>query len=181
MHSKNRSNIIYKLEDNPPVIEKFFAAIQHLCAILVPMMLPGYIVCKALGYDINTTAQIISTCLVVSGIGTFLQAKSFGIVGSGLLSIQGTSFIFVPILIITGKAGGLSLIFGSCLIGSLATIAAAPFIKKLRKILTPTVTGVVIVLIGISLLPIAAQSSAGGQLQNQMVHLEISPTLSLLR
>ena len=126
-------------------------------------MTPGYIVCQTLGYDIETTTTIISMCLVASGIGTFIQAKRFGFLGSGLLSIQGTSFGFVSILIITGKIGGLSLIFGSCLLGSLAVIVFAPFVRKLKHAFPPLVSGIVVILIGITLMEVGIDACAGGQ------------------
>ena len=162
MSNIQTSDVTYKLNDNPPFIEKIFAALQHLCAIFVPIMTPGYIVCQELGYDIETTTGIISMCLVISGIATFIQAKRFGFLGSGLLSIQGTSFGFVTILIITGKVGGLSLIFGSCLLGSLAAVIFAPFVRKLKYAFPPLVSGIVVILIGTTLMEVGIEACAGG-------------------
>ena len=162
MAHTQHNDIIYKVNDNPPLLEKIFAALQHICAIIIPIMMPGYIICQALGYDTKSTTYIISMCLVTSGVGTFIQAKKFGFLGSGLLSIQGTSFSFVAILIIAGKSGGISSIFGSCLIGALCAIIIAPFIQKFKYALPPLVCGIVVILIGATLMPVGIEACAGG-------------------
>lgn len=82
--------------------------------------------------------------------------------GCGLLCIQGTSFSFIGPIITAGFAGGLPLIFGVC-------IAAAPFemvisytFKYMRKIITPLVCGIVVLLIGLSLIKVGIVSCGGG-------------------
>ncbi len=156
-------DLIYKLNDNPPFLEKTFAAFQHICAILIPIMVPGYIVASAIGCDFKTTSAIVSTCLIVSGLGTFLQAKRIGPIGSGLLSIQGTSFGFVGILIVTGQIGGLPLIFGTCMIGVIIQFVVAYFLPKVKNIFPPVVSGTVVFLIGATLIHVAVDALAGGQ------------------
>ncbi|MEI6054566.1 MAG: solute carrier family 23 protein [Lentisphaerota bacterium] len=160
---ENNHDLIYKLNDNPPLLEKVFAAFQHICAILIPIMVPGYIVANAIGCDFKTTSAIVSTCLIISGLGTFLQAKKVGPIGSGLLSIQGTSFGFVGILIITGKIGGLPLIFGTCMIGVIIQFVVAYFLPKVKNIFPPVVSGTVVFLIGATLIHVAIDAMAGGQ------------------
>ena len=165
---ENSSEIVFGLNDNPPFWEKIFAAIQHLCAIFVPIVAPGYVICLALGYDAQTTSTVISMCLIISGIGTFVQIKKIGPFGSGLLSIQGTSSSFIGVLIMIGHKGGLSLIFGSSLLGALLLIILAPFLKKLKRLFPPLVTGIVVMLIGITLMPIAVDSCAGGDVAKSL-------------
>lgn len=90
-----RHNLLYGLNDKPPLSEAIFVALQHVCAIFIPIVTPGFLLCTALGLDASTTAYILGMSLFVSGVATFIQAKTFGPLGSGLLSIQGTSFAFV--------------------------------------------------------------------------------------
>jgi len=94
--------IVYGLEDRPPVGESLFAAVQHFLAIIVGIMTPPLIIGNALGFPGETTAYLISMSLFVSGFATFIQCKRFGPVGSGLLSIQGTSFAFLGTIIAIG-------------------------------------------------------------------------------
>ncbi len=88
----NTSEIILGLNDKPPALEAFFAALQHMLAIFIGIITPPLIIGGALQLPPDMKAYIISMALFVSGIATFIQVKKFGPVGSGILSIQGTSF-----------------------------------------------------------------------------------------
>jgi xanthine permease XanP len=165
------SDLIYNLEARPPVVESIFVALQHVFACFVGIITPGLIICGALEVSPADTTFILSTSLIVSGIATFIQAKRIGPVGSGLLSIQGTSFAFLAPIIAAGlgakQSGGtatdaLGLIFGLCFFGALIEIAISRFLHLANKIITPLVTGVVVTLIGLTLIKVGITSMAGG-------------------
>ena len=99
--------LIYGLEDRPPLRDALFAALQHLLAVFVAIITPPLIISGALGLDLETTGFLVSMALFVSGIATFIQCKKVGTVGCGLLCVQGTSFSFIGPIIATGLAGGL--------------------------------------------------------------------------
>lgn len=104
-----KSELIYRLEDRPPLAQTLFAACQHLLAMFVAVITPALLICQALGLPAQDTQHIISMSLFASGVASLLQIKTWGPVGSGLLSIQGTSFNFVTPLIMGGlalKTGG---------------------------------------------------------------------------
>ncbi|MGB3571910.1 MAG: nucleobase:cation symporter-2 family protein [Phormidesmis sp.] len=164
-------DLIYGLEDRPPVRESIFAAIQHVFACFVGIITPSLIISGALGLEPADGAYLVSMSLFVSGIATFIQAKTIGPVGSGLLSIQGTSFAFIGPVIAAGAAvtaaGGtpqdaLGTIFGMCLIGSFIEMFLSRFIELASKIITPLVTGVVVTLIGLTLVNVGITSMGGG-------------------
>jgi len=93
------SKLIYGLNDKPPFHEGLFVSVQHVMAIFVPIVTPGLIICGALGVDPKNTAFILGMSLFIFGIVTFIQVHKIGPVGTGMLSIQGTSFSFVgPII-----------------------------------------------------------------------------------
>ncbi len=163
--------LLYQLEDRPPFFESLFAALQHLLAIFVGIVTPPTIICGVLGLPIEITSYIISMALVVSGVSTFIQAKRFGPIGSGLLSIQGTSFTFLGAIIATGSsimsAGGspemaLTTIFGVCFLGSFVEMIFSRFLRFLKKIITPLVSGIVVTLIGLSLIKVGITDIGGG-------------------
>ena len=83
--SKPSRELIYGLEDRPPLKDALFAALQHLLAIFVAICTPPLIIAGALGLDIETTAYLVSMSLMVSGIATFVQCRRFGGIGCGLL------------------------------------------------------------------------------------------------
>jgi xanthine permease XanP len=109
--------------------------------------------------------------LFVSGAATILQTSRIGPVGSGLLSIQGTSFTFIaPIIatagVVMGSGGSvkqaLGTVFGLCFAGAFAVIVASRFIRRASVIITPIVTGTVVTLIGLTLLQVGATNVGGG-------------------
>ncbi len=88
-------DLVYGPNDRPSPAVAFVAALQHLLAILVPIVTPGLLICQALNVPTRDTTLIVSMSLVISGIATFLQCRRFGPLGAGLLIVQGTSFNFV--------------------------------------------------------------------------------------
>ncbi|MEL7334096.1 MAG: solute carrier family 23 protein, partial [Cyanobacteria bacterium J06560_2] len=84
-------DLIYGLEDKPPVRDAIFAAVQHVFACFVGIITPALIISGALELPPADSSYLVSMSLFVSGIATFIQAKKMGPVGSGLLSVQGTS------------------------------------------------------------------------------------------
>lgn len=167
------SDLIYGLEARPPFVESIFVALQHVFACFVGIITPGLIICGTLEVSPTDTMSILSMSLFISGIATFIQAKRFGPVGSGLLSIQGTSFAFLgPIigagLAVTGAGGSpqdaLKLIFGLCFFGAFVEIFISRFLHLANKVITPLVTGVVVTLIGLTLVKVGITSMGGGVL-----------------
>ncbi|OWK47987.1 Xanthine permease XanP [Pseudomonas oleovorans subsp. oleovorans] len=115
--------------------------------------------------------QRVSMALFVSGLGTFVQAKRIGPIGSGLLCLQGTSFGFLSVIlsagfIIKGRGASeeeiLATLFGICFCAAFVEIAFSQFINKLRKVITPVVTGTIICLMGLSLIKVGMTDLAGG-------------------
>ncbi|KLU18100.1 hypothetical protein ABE79_14190, partial [Proteus mirabilis] len=93
------SELLFALEEKPPLPQTLFAACQHLLAMFVAVITPAILICQALGLPTHDTQRIISMSLFASGIASLIQIRAWGPVGSGLLSIQGTSFNFVAPLI----------------------------------------------------------------------------------
>ena len=166
------TDMIFNLEDNPPAIQAFLAALQHMMAIFVGIITPPLIIGGALGLPPDLKAYIINMALFVSGLATFIQVKKIGPIGSGLLSIQGTSFTFLGLCIGIGfsvlNSGGspeqaLGTIFGVALIMSPVEMIFSRFIPALKKIITPLVSGIVVTLIGLSLIKVGITDIGGGQ------------------
>jgi xanthine permease XanP len=164
-------DLIYKLEDNPPVKEGMFAALQHLLAIIVGIITPTLIIGGVLGLG-SEIPYLISMALIVSGVATFIQVKRIGPVGSGILSIQGTSFAFLGAILTAGfmvknQGGGtnemLSTIYGICFFGAFIEMILSRFLHLLKKVITPVVTGTVVTLIGLSLVKVGIMDMAGGK------------------
>lgn len=155
--------LIYGLEDRPPLRDTLFAALQHLLAIFVAIITPPLIIAGALGLDLETTGFLVSMALFASGIATFIQCRKVGPIGCGLLCVQGTSFSFIGPIIAAGLAGGLPAIFGATIAGSFVEILVSRVLKYMRKIITPLVSGIVVTLIGMSLIRVGITACGGGE------------------
>lgn len=156
------AGLIYGLNDRPPVKETIFAALQHLLAIFVAIITPPLIIAGALKLDLETTGFLVSMALFASGISTFIQCRRVGPVGCGLLCIQGTSFSFIGPIISAGLTGGLSAIFGACIVASSVEMLISRVLKYTRRIITPLVSGIVVTLIGMSLIKVGISACGGG-------------------
>ena len=162
MEKQQENGLIYGLNDKPPFKEAFFAALQHLLAIFVAIITPPLIIAGALKLDTETTGYLVSMALFASGISTFIQCRRFGGLGTGLLCIQGTSFSFIGPIISAGMAGGLPLIFGSCMAASSVEMLISRVLKYTKKIITPLISGIVVTLIGMSLIKVGITACGGG-------------------
>ena len=163
--------LILGLDDRPPPLLGMLAALQHLLAIIVPIVTPGLLICQALGVSSRDTNLIVSMSLVVSGIATFVQCRRFGPFGAGLLIVQGTSFNFVGPLIAGGalmvKQGTpveavMAAIFGVVVAGSFIERGVSRVLPFVKRLITPLVTGIVVLMIGLTLIKVGLISMGGG-------------------
>ncbi|UPR46621.1 purine permease [Vibrio cyclitrophicus] len=167
---EQNSELIYGLDDRPSVKAASYAALQHVLASFVGIITPTLIIGGVLGLG-EHIPYLISMALMVSGVGTFIQARKIGPVGAGMICVQGTSFAFLGSVLGAGflvKANGggpdemLATIFGVCFFGAFVEIVLSRFIEKLKVVITPVVTGIVITTIGISLIKVGVTDIAGG-------------------
>ncbi|WP_421533626.1 nucleobase:cation symporter-2 family protein [Morganella morganii] len=165
------SDLIYQLEDKPPFLQAIIGAVTHLLAIFVPMVTPALIVGMALQLSPETNAYLVSMAMIASGVGTWLQVNRYGMVGSGLLSIQSVNFSFVTVMIAIGtsmRADGvdeellLSTIFGISFAGAFLVVGSSFILPYLRRVITPTVSGIVVLMIGLSLIKVGIIDFGGG-------------------
>jgi len=178
------TDLVYQLEDKPPFTNSLVSAVTHLLAIFVPMITPALIVGNVLKLPVEMTAYLVSMAMVASGIGTFLQVNRFGMVGSGMLSIQSVNFSFVGVMISLGlsmKDKGLdentmiSTLLGVSFVGAFLVCGAAWVLPYLKRVITPTVSGVVVLLIGLSLIDVGITNFGGG------FHLKGTPEFGSLK
>ncbi|OTA19137.1 uracil permease [Xenorhabdus beddingii] len=168
---KSDNELIYRLEDKPPLPHALFAACQHLLAMFVAVITPAMLICQALGLPEQDTQRIISMSLFASGLASLIQIRSWGPIGSGLLSIQGTSFNFVAPLIMGGMAlknGGadvptmMAALFGTLMVAAMTEVLLSRILHLARRVITPLVSGIVVMIIGLSLIQVGLTSIGGG-------------------
>ncbi|MCD8547997.1 MAG: purine permease [Aeromonadaceae bacterium] len=164
-------DLVYKLNDRPPLPHTLFAALQHMLAMFVGIITPPLIITSTLGLNADDTRYIVSMSLLMSGIASFIQTRRFGPVGSGLLSVQGTSFNFLGPIIASGLAlkqaampesQMLGTLFGTLLISAVSMVVVSRCLHLVKRVITPLVTGIVVLLIGLTLIKVGLISMGGG-------------------
>jgi xanthine permease XanP len=169
--SNSHHDLVYGLDARPPLPQTIFAALQHMLAMFVGIITPPLIIANALGLSGEDTRYIVSMSLLMSGIASFIQSRRFGPVGSGLLSVQGTSFNFLGPIIASGLAlkqaampteQMLGTLFGTILVAAISMIIVSRCLHLIRQVITPLVTGIVVLLIGLTLIKVGLISMGGG-------------------
>lgn len=155
-------NLIYGVDDNLDLPKKVLFGLQHIFAAFGGIIVVPLVIATSLGFDNKTTTALISASILASGLATVIQAKGVGKVGARVACIMGTDFTFVSPAISVGSVLGLPGIIGATILGSLFEVILSFFIKPLMKFFPPLVTGTVVALIGLTLLPVSIDWAAGG-------------------
>ena len=156
----------------PPMSVAVPLGIQHVLAMFVSNVTPAIIIAGAAGFGFGSNSPdffnliyMIQMSMLFAGVATLLQTIGFGPVGARLPIVQGTSFAFIPIMIplVAGKGvDAMAMLMGGVLVGGLFHALLGVFIGKIRFALPPLVTGLVVTMIGLSLVKVGIQYAAGG-------------------
>lgn len=154
---------VFSLDGIPPAGQLIPLGLQHVVAAVVGVITPAIIISGVCALEADERTMLIQASLVMTAIATLLQLfPIFHKIGSGLPVIMGTSFAYVPTLTAIGAEFNFSTILGAEIIGGLVAIIFGVFVKQIRKLFPPVVTGTVIFTIGLSLYPTAVRYMAGG-------------------
>ncbi|SVA97202.1 uncharacterized protein METZ01_LOCUS150056 [marine metagenome] len=157
------TDINYSTADaTPPITKSVPLGIQHVLAMFASNVTPAIIIASVAGLAGADKVYMIQMAMVFAGIATLLQTIGFGPVGARLPIMQGTSFAFVPIMIPIAKTAGIGAVFGATVIGGIFHLLLGTVIGRIRNLLPPLVTGLVILTIGLALIPVGIKYAAGG-------------------
>lgn len=137
--------------------------IQHVLAMYAGAVIVPLIVGGALGLTGEQLTYLVSIDILMCGIATILQVWKNKFFGIGLPVVLGCTFTAVGPMIAIGGQYGISAIYGSILVSGLIVVLIASFFGKLVRFFPPVVTGSVVTVIGITLIPVAMNNIAGGQ------------------
>ncbi|MDO5517328.1 MAG: nucleobase:cation symporter-2 family protein [Clostridium sp.] len=154
--------LMYGIDDKPNIYMQILLGFQHIFAAFGGIIVVPLVISSALGFDTATSTALMSATILAAGIATFIQSRGAGIAGARVACIMGTDFTFATPAIAVGSVAGLPGIIGATILGSLVEIILSFFIKPLMKLFPPLVTGTVICLIGLTLLPVSVDWAAGG-------------------
>lgn len=165
-YEKAQSNLLYQIDDKPKLSVSILLAIQNILTAFGGIVAVPLAIGKAAGVDVADTAFLVSATMIGGGITTLLQSIGVGPkkfrVGARVPMLMGTDSTFVAPGIAVVGMGGLPAYFGATILGSFIEIILSRFLKVIMKFFPPLVTGTVVTLIGMTLIPVAIIWSGGG-------------------
>ncbi|APR61986.1 purine permease [Staphylococcus condimenti] len=142
-------------------MKNFVLSLQHLLAMYAGAILVPIIVGTSLKFTPEEIAYLVTVDIFMCGVATFLEANK--ITGTGLPIVLGCTFTAVAPMILIGQTKGLDVLYGSLFISGILVVLIAPVFSFVVKFFPPVVTGSVVTIIGINLMPVAMNYVAGGQ------------------
>ena len=156
-------NNLYQLDGRVPVGKAIPFGLQHVLAMFVSNITPIIILANVVGIAPGVSAVLIQNCMVIAGIGTLIQLYPIWRIGSRLPIVMGISFTFLSLSISVATTQGMGVLMGAVIVGGLVEGLLGLFAKYWIKLVPHIVAATVVTAIGFSLLPIGANSFAGGQ------------------
>ncbi|WP_405392832.1 purine permease [Streptomyces sp. NBC_01102] len=154
---------VHPVDAVPPIRMLAAFGLQHVLAMYAGAVAVPLIVGGAMKLPPADLAYLITADLLICGVATLIQCVGFWRFGVRLPIMQGCTFAAVsPMVLIGTTGGGLPAIYGSVIVAGLAIVLLAPVFGRLLRFFPPLVTGTVILIIGVSLLPVAGNWVAGG-------------------
>ncbi|HWV75822.1 MAG TPA: nucleobase:cation symporter-2 family protein [Isoptericola sp.] len=150
-------------DERYPLGKTFLYGLQHIMTMYGGVIAPPIIVGQAAGLTGAEIGVLVSAALLVSGLATALQTLGIRFFGSQLPLVQGISFATVSTMVAVASGdGGLPAVFGAIIVAAVIGLAISPFFAQVVRFFPPVVTGTIITIIGVSLLPTAAGWMMGG-------------------
>lgn len=156
-------NNLYQLDGRVPIGEAIPFGLQHVLAMFVSNITPIIILANVVGIAPGVSAVLIQNCMVIAGVGTLIQLYPIWRIGSRLPIVMGISFTFLSLSIGIATTQGMGVLMGAVIIGGVIEGLLGLVAKYWIKLVPHIVAATVVTAIGFSLLPIGANSFAGGQ------------------
>lgn len=163
-NTPHSTQALFQLNGIPPIGISLSMALQHLVAMIVGCVTPAIIIANVVGLPQAERVLLIQASLVMSAVTTLLELFPIGgKFGAGLPVMFGVSFAYLPSMqSIAAGGGGIASIAGAMIVGGVIAMIVGIFVKKIRKLFPPVITGTVVFTIGLSLYPTAIHYMAGG-------------------
>ena len=142
-------------------MKTFILSVQHLLAMYAGAILVPIIVGTSLDFTPEQIAFLVTIDIFMCGVATFLQVWKG--TGTGLPIVLGCTFTAVAPMILIGQTKGIDVLYGSLFLSGILVVIIAPFFSQLVRFFPPVVTGSVVTIIGINLMPVAMNYLAGGE------------------
>ncbi|WP_338749671.1 uracil-xanthine permease family protein [Janibacter alittae] len=152
----------YGINEMPPIGKAMLLGIQHVLVMMASNVTIPIILATAIGATTGETTFLVQVALLVAGLTTLIQTFGIGPVGARLPIVQGTSFGFLVVSVPLAQDYGIAAVFGGALFAGLVQVVLGFSLRWLNVLFPPIVTGIVVLVIGIGLLPTGMQLYGGG-------------------
>jgi xanthine permease len=152
----------YDVDEMPPWREAIPLGLQHVLVMVASNITIPIIIAGVVGATTGETAFLVQVALLVAGLTTLMQTIGIGPIGARLPVVQGTSFGFLVIAIPLASEYGLSAVFGGAIVAGVVQVLLGFSLRWLKSLFPPLVSGIVVLVIGVGLLPAGANLAGGG-------------------
>jgi len=163
---KSNIKLEYELNDFPKPFKSSILGIQHVLVMFTAMVGMPLIIASVIDLPAAQRVQMLTGVLLGCGVGTMISALGLGFVGAKLPIVMGVFYIFIGPIVAISNTAGLAAAMTAIFIGGLIEGSLSPIICKLRKYFPPLVTGTVITIIGVALMPIAINNAVASGSEN---------------
>jgi NCS2 family nucleobase:cation symporter-2 len=158
--AKKPANLIYGLDESPPLGTTLLLGLQHILALSSAFVYP-VILLQETGILPEQAERMIHTSMIVMGIATILQTLRYGRIGSGYLCPERLGPAYIPASILAIKTGGLPLLAGMTLVSGLFGVVLSRLMGRLRPFFPAEVTGTIVMMVGLALIPVTVSRFLG--------------------
>jgi xanthine permease XanP len=168
------ANLIYGVDDKPPWTVSFILGLQHVFTMSSTLVLP-VIIAREIGAGFDVVQSLVCFSMIAAGLGTALQAIRRGPVGSGYLcpNLCGPSYLSVSVE--AAWLGGLPLMHGMTVVAGFFEVLFSRVVHKLRSLFPPEITGLVVLMVAVSLIPLGSSKFVGIDYAGDAINLKELP------
>jgi xanthine permease XanP len=165
------ANLIYGLDDKPPWTISFILGLQHVFTMSSTLVLP-VVIAREMGAGIDVVQSLVCFSMIAAGLGTVLQALRKGPIGSGYIcpNLCGPSYLSVSVQ--AAWLGGLPLMHGMTIVSGIFEMLFSRVIKKLRFLFPPEITGLVVLMVAVALIPLGTSKFVGVSYAGDAINLK---------
>lgn len=173
--------VLYSAGQTPPAAPLFFSALQHMLLILSLGMAMPVSIARVAGIDLNLSGSLLAAALFTMGLTCILQTIPTRFVGSGFQSMAVADSAALSACILAAEIGGIKLVLGMTIFSAILRFVMGSFVFKLRKFFPAEVTGTMIFILGVNLVPTALKNFLGSAVNGvyNPMHLTVA-VLTLL-
>ena len=161
-HPAGRTSIRYQPDEQPPVTLAIGLGLQLAGLNIAAIMLIPTVIVRAAGGSETYLSWAVLAAVAICGMTTILQALRYGRIGAGHIVVMCTSAAFIPVCIMALSTGGPAMLATLVVIAAFVPLALSWKLSLFQRILTPTVSGTVIMLIPVATLPVVSQLLGSG-------------------